>query len=90
MLLRASCRWVAFPHSLLSPVRKRSFSLCWRSVQSVRSGIEEQGDAFKKSDLEALLNDLQEFVALLEGRLPKALDDGSPAAEAPKKKPVLA
>ena len=71
-------------------VRKRSFSLYRRSVQSVRTGIEEQGDAFKKSDLEALLNDLRELVALVEGRLPEALDDGGPAAEAPKKKPVLA
>ena len=76
--------------SLLSPVRKRSFSLYRRSVQSVRSGIEEQGDAFKKSDLEARLNDLRELVALVEGRLPEALDDGSPAAEEPKKKSVLA
>lgn len=59
-------------------------------VQSVRSGIEEQGDAFKKSDLEALLNDLRELVALVEGRLPEALDDGNPAAEEPKKKSVLA
>ena len=58
------------------------------------SGIEEQGDAFKKSDLEALLNDLRELVALVEGRLPEALDDGASVAEAPaepkKKKPVLA
>jgi hypothetical protein len=40
-----------------------------------------------------LLNDLQELVALVEGRLPEALDDAGPAAEtpaAPKKKPVLA
>jgi len=27
---------------------------------------------------------------LVEERLPEVLDDGSPAAEAPKKKPVLA
>jgi hypothetical protein len=75
-------------------VRKRPFSLYRRSVQSVRAGIEEQVDAFKKSDLEALLNDLRELVALVEGRLPEAIDDGGPAAEAPaeskKKKPVLA
>ena len=71
-------------------VRKRSFSLYRRSVQSVRTGIEEQGDAFKKSDLEALLNDLRELVTLVEGRLPEALDDAGSAAVAPKKKPVLA
>ena len=57
-------------------VRKRPFSLYRRSVQSVKSGIEEQVDAFKKSDLEALLTDLRELVALVEGRLPEALDDG--------------
>jgi len=56
----------------------------------VRSGIEEQADAFRKSDLEALLNNLRELVALVEGRLPEAIDDGGPAVEAPKKKPVLA
>ena len=62
--------------------RKKPFSLFRRSVQSVRSGIEEQEDAFKKSDLEALLNDLRELAALVEGRLPEAIDDGAPAAEA--------
>ncbi|PIV04350.1 MAG: hypothetical protein CO013_00545 [Syntrophobacterales bacterium CG_4_8_14_3_um_filter_58_8] len=56
----------------------------------VGGGIEEQADAFRKSDLEALLNDLRELVALVEGRLPEALDDSSSAAKAPKKKPVLA
>jgi len=71
-------------------VRKRPFSLYRRSVQSVRTGIEEQVDAFKKSDLETLLNDLRELVALVEGRLPEALDDAGPAAETPKKKPNLA
>ena len=71
-------------------VRKKSFSLYRGSVQSVRTGIEGQGDAFRKSDLEALLNDLRELVALVEGRIPEALDDGGPAAEAPKKKLVLA
>jgi len=71
-------------------VRKRPFSLYRRSVQSLRTGIEEQADAFNKSDLEALLNDLRELVALVEGRLPEALDDSSPVAKAPKKKPVLA
>jgi hypothetical protein len=71
-------------------VRIKSFSLYRGSVQSVRSGIEEQGDAFRKSDLEALLNDLRELIALVEERLPQAIDDGGPAAEAPKKKPVLA
>jgi hypothetical protein len=75
-------------------VRKRPFSVFRRSVQSVRSGIEEQGDAFKKSDLEALLNDLGELITLVEGRLPEALDDGGPVTDAPaepkKKKPVLA
>ena len=71
-------------------VRKRPFLVFRRSVQSVRSSIEEQGDAFKKSDLAALLKDLRELVALVEGRLPEALDDGGPAAETPKKKPNLA
>jgi hypothetical protein len=56
----------------------------------VRTGIEEQGDAFRKSDREALLNDLRELVALVEGRLPEAIDDGGTAAEAPKKKIVFA
>jgi hypothetical protein len=50
--------------------RKKPFSLFRRSVQSVRSGIEEQEDAFKKSDLEALLNDLRELIALVEGAAP--------------------
>jgi hypothetical protein len=71
-------------------VRKKSFSLYRGSVQSVRTGIEGQADAFRKSDLEALLTDLQELVALLEGRLPEAIDDGGPAVEAPTIKPVLA
>ena len=59
-------------------------------IQSVRSSIEEQVDAFKKSDLEALLTDLRELVALVEGRLPEALDDSGSAAVTPKKKPNLA
>ena len=42
--------------------------------------IEEQVDAFKKSHLEALLNDLWELVTLVEGRLPDALDNSGPAA----------
>jgi ParB family transcriptional regulator, chromosome partitioning protein len=67
-------------------VRKRPFSLYRRSVQSVRSGIEEQVDAFKKSDLQALLKDLRELIALVEGRLPEALDDGGTAVVSPKKK----
>jgi ParB-like chromosome segregation protein Spo0J len=70
-------------------VRKRPFSLYRRSIQSVKSGIEEHVAAFKKSDLEALLSDLQELVALVEGRLPEALDDGVHVAKArpkPKKK----
>jgi ParB family chromosome partitioning protein len=62
-------------------VRKKAFSRYRGSVQSVRSGIEEQTDAFRKSDLEALLDDLRELVALVEGRLPEAIDDGGPAAE---------
>jgi len=74
--------------------RKKPFSLFRRSVQSVKNGIEEQGDAFKKSDLEALLKDLHELIALVEGRLPEAVDDGGGAAEAPaepkKKKPKIA
>jgi hypothetical protein len=71
--------------------RKKPFSLFRRSVQSVRSSIEEQEDAFKKSDL---LSDLRELVALVEGRLPEAIDDSGPAAEAPaeskQKKPKVA
>jgi ParB-like chromosome segregation protein Spo0J len=51
-------------------VRKRPFSLYRRSVRSVKSGIEEHVAAFKKSDLEAMLSDLRELVALVEGRLP--------------------
>jgi hypothetical protein len=49
----------------------------------VRSSIEEQEDAFKKCDLEALLSDIRELVALVEGRLPEAIGDGGAAAEAP-------
>jgi hypothetical protein len=60
---------------------KKPFSFFRWSVQSVRSGIEEQEDAFKRSDLEALLSDLHELVALVEGRLPEAIDDGAAAAE---------
>jgi ParB-like chromosome segregation protein Spo0J len=66
-----------------------SLPLHRRSVRSVKSGIEEQVAAFKKSDLEALLTGLREFVALVEGRFPEALDDGVPVAKArlkPKKK----
>ena len=47
------------------------------------TGIDEQSEAFRKSDLEALLNDLRELIALVEGRLPEAIDDGGPAAEVP-------
>ena len=78
------------PKSATTTVRKKSFSLYRGSVQSVRSSIEGQADAFRKSDLEALLTDLQELVALVEGRLPEAIDDGGPAVEAPTIKPVLA
>jgi ParB-like chromosome segregation protein Spo0J len=70
-------------------VRKRPFSLYRRSVRSVKSGIEGQVAAFKKSDLEALLSDLRELVALVEGRLPEALDDGG-AVKAPAKASVKA
>ncbi|MEI7673718.1 MAG: hypothetical protein WCK00_16560, partial [Deltaproteobacteria bacterium] len=70
-------------------VRKKSFSLYRGSVQTLRSSIEAQADAFRKSDLEALLTDLQELVALVEGRLPASIDDGGPAVEAPPVKPVL-
>jgi len=70
--------------------RKRPFSLYRKNVQSVKTGIEEQVDAFKKSDLEALLSDLRELVALVEGRLPEALDDAGATTAAPKKKPNLA
>jgi ParB family chromosome partitioning protein len=70
-------------------VRKKSFSLYRGSVQSLMTGIDEQSDAFRKSDLEALLNDLRELITVVEGRLPEAIDDGGPAVEAPKKKVVL-
>ncbi len=70
-------------------IRKRPFSLFRRSVQSVKSGIEEQGDAFKKSDLESLLNDLREPVALVKGRLPEALEDTGAMKVTPKNKPRL-
>jgi hypothetical protein len=70
-------------------VRKRPFSLYRRSVQSVRSSIEEQADAFKKSDLEALLSDLRELITLVEGRLPEALNDGGSVAKA-RAKPKVA
>ncbi len=71
-------------------VRKKSFALYRGSVQSVMTSIEGQTDAFRKSDLEALLTDLRELVALVEGQLPEAIDDGGPAVEAPTKKTVLA
>ena len=41
-------------------VRKRSFSLYRDSVHSERTSIEGHGDAFRNSDLEALLDDLRE------------------------------
>jgi len=50
---------------------------------------QQAADAFRKSDLEALLNDLRDLVTLVEERLPAAIDDGGPAVAAPKKKPVL-
>ena len=71
-------------------VRKKSFAQYRGSVQSVMTSIEGQADAFRKSDLEALLTDLRDLVALVEGRLPEAIDDGGPAVEAPQIKPVLA
>jgi len=70
-------------------VNKKSFSLYRGSIQSLMSGINEQSDAFRKSDLEAFLNDLRELSTVVEGRLPEAIDDGGPAVEAPKKKGVL-
>ena len=76
--------------SATTTVRKKSFSQYRGSVQSLRTGIDEQVDAFRKSDLEALLNDLRELITLVEGRLPEAIDDGGPAMEAPQKKAVLA
>jgi hypothetical protein len=52
---------------------------------SLKTGITEQVDAFKKSDLEALLSDLRELIALVEGRLPEALpDEVAPASTALK------
>ena len=71
-------------------VRKKSFAQYRGSVQTVRTGIEGQADAFRKSDLDALLTDLRDLVALVEGRLSEAIDDGGPAVEAPTKKTVLA
>jgi hypothetical protein len=86
------------PKAISEIAKKKPFSLFRLSVQSVRNGIEEQEDIFKKSDLEALLNDLRELVALVEGRLPEASEDGDTTAEtaasappAPiKKKPKIA
>jgi hypothetical protein len=40
----------------------------------VRIGTEEQVDAFRKSALETILNNLRELVALVEGRLPEAVE----------------
>jgi len=60
------------PTTTPTSVKKRSFSLYRGSVQSVRTGIADQVDAFRKSDLEALLTDLRELVALVEGRLTSA------------------
>jgi len=48
------------------------------------SGILKQADAFRESDLEALLNDLREFVAPVEVRLPEPPGDGGPEEEKPK------
>ena len=55
-------------------VGSRPFSSYRRSVQSVRIGTEEQVDAFRKSALETILNNLRELVALVEGRLPEAVE----------------
>ena len=78
------------PKPTTTAVNKKSFSLYRGSVQSVMTDIEQQAaDSFRKSDLEALLNDLRELVTLVEERLPSAVDDGGPAVEAPKKKVVL-
>ena len=63
--------------------KKISFTWYRGSVQSMRTGFEGQVDAFRKSDLEGLLVDLREFIAVVEGRLPSATDDSSPAGEAP-------
>jgi ParB-like chromosome segregation protein Spo0J len=70
-------------------VRKKSFSLYRGSIQSLMTSIDEPSDAFRKSDLEALLNDLRELITVVEGRLPEAIDDGGPAVGAPQKKAVL-
>jgi ParB family transcriptional regulator, chromosome partitioning protein len=64
-------------------VNKRPFSQFIRSVQSVQSGIEEQADAFRKSDLETLLTDLQTLITLIKGRLPESIDDGGSTDRAP-------
>jgi hypothetical protein len=62
-------------------VNKKPFSLFLNGVRSLKSGIEEQVDAFKRSDLEALLGDLRDLITLVEGRLPEALtDEGAPVA----------
>jgi len=47
------------------------------------------GEGFTNAGLEKELNGLRELVSLVEERLPSAVDDGGPAVEAPKKKPVL-
>ena len=78
------------PKSATTTVRKKSFSLYRGSVQSVRTGIQDQVDAFRKSDLEALLADLLDLVALVEERLPAAIDDGAPAVETPTIKSLAA
>jgi ParB-like chromosome segregation protein Spo0J len=51
-----------------------------RSLLSMKSGIADQAGAFKKSELAALLADLRALIALVEGRLPDAVDDTAPAA----------
>jgi ParB family transcriptional regulator, chromosome partitioning protein len=49
-----------------------------RSLVAMKSGIAEQAGAFKKSELVALLADLKELTALVEGKLPEAVDDTAP------------
>ena len=60
------------------------------SVKSLRS-LEKKCSLLKLP--EEIQNAFWELVALVEGRLPEAIDDGGPAAETPaepkKKKPVL-
>jgi ParB-like chromosome segregation protein Spo0J len=62
-------------------VKKSPLPAYCRSLLSMKSGIAEQAGAFKKSELAALLADLKALIALVEGKLPEAVDDTAPVAE---------